>query len=106
MLFINFEKVSKDTKISGNFTSVKIIATLAKLKLLSYINDGHKPTIFRREQEFPNMRKGWFVKMGDGGKSGEPLIRLIGINLLVGGDTHHSMLIIGMVDLGYHKTGM
>ena len=75
MLFINFEKVSKDTIISGRFTSTKIMATLAKLKLLSYLNDNYKPTIFRREQEFPNMRKGWFIKMGDGGKSGEPLIR-------------------------------
>lgn len=75
MLFINFEKVSKDTIIDGSFISIKIMATLTKLKLLSYLNSGYKPTIYRREQEFPNMRKGWFVKMGSGQKSGEPLIR-------------------------------
>ena len=75
MLFINFEKVSKDTKISGDFTSIKIMATLTKLKLLSYFNDGYKPIIYRTDKLLPNMRKGWFVKMGDGGKSGEPLIR-------------------------------
>ena len=75
MLFINFEKVSKDTIINGSFISIKIMATLTKLKLLSYLHSGYKPTIYRREQEFPNMRKGWFVKMGSGQKSGEPLIR-------------------------------
>jgi len=37
MLFINFEKVSKDTIIDGSFISIKIMATLTKLKLLSYL---------------------------------------------------------------------
>ena len=75
MLFINFENVSKDTTISGGLTSFKIMATLGKLKLLSLANSGYKPTIYRTERDFPNMRKGWFVKMGSGQKSGEPLIR-------------------------------
>ena len=75
MLFINFENVSKDTTISGGLTSFKIMATLGKLKLLSLTNSGYKPTIYRTERDFPNMRKGWFIKMGSGQKSGEPLIR-------------------------------
>ena len=71
MLFINFDNVPKGTKISGGLTSIKIVATLTKLKLLSYINSGYKPLKYE-----PNPKlHGWFVKMGDGGKSGEPLIR-------------------------------
>ena len=106
MLFINFENVSKDTTISGGLTSFKIMATLGKLKLLSLTNSGYKPTIYRTERDFPNMRKGWFIKMGSGQKSGEPLIRFNWYKPFSGGDILHSMLILGMVDLEYLKTGM
>tara|TARA_E500000305_G_scaffold19736_1_gene14826 strand:+ start:181 stop:513 length:333 start_codon:yes stop_codon:yes gene_type:complete len=71
MLFINFDNVPKGTKISGGLTSIRIVATLGKLKLLSFINSGYKPLKYE-----PNPKlHGWFVKKGNGGKSGEPLIR-------------------------------
>ena len=71
MLFINFDNVPKGTKISGGLTSIRIVATLGKLKLLSFINSGYKPLKYE-----PNPKlHGWFVQKGSGGKSGEPLIR-------------------------------
>ena len=70
MLFINFDDVAKGQKISGGFTPIRILATIIKLKL-----KGHKPIIYRAEPHVRIERKGWFVQKGDGGKSGEPLIR-------------------------------
>ena len=70
MLFINFDDVAKGQKISGGFTPIRILATIVKLKL-----KGHKPIIYRAEPHVRIERKGWFVQKGDGGKSGEPLIR-------------------------------
>ena len=34
------------------------------------------PTIHRSVKTHPNMEQGWFIRVGDGGKSGEPLIRV------------------------------
>ena len=57
MLFINFDNVPKGTKISGGLTSIRIVATLSKLKLLSFINSGYKPLKYE-----PNPKlHGWFV---------------------------------------------
>jgi len=77
MLFINFDNVPKGQKnrVSGGLTPIKIVATLTKLKLLSVFCGGYKPPIYRTEKSHPNLRRGWFVQKGDGGKSGEPLIR-------------------------------
>ena len=68
MLIINFKDVKKGTTIKGGITPIKIALTLLKLRYI----DGHKPVIFRNKSI---VEKGWFVRMGNGGKSGEPLIR-------------------------------
>ena len=68
MLTIKFGDVKKGTTIKGGITPIKIALTLLKLRYI----DGHKPVIFRNKSI---VEKGWFVRMGNGGKSGEPLIR-------------------------------
>ena len=68
MLTIKFADVKKGTTIKGGITPIKIALTLLKLRYI----DGHKPVIFRNKSI---VEKGWFVRMGNGGKSGEPLIR-------------------------------
>ena len=68
MLTIKFADVKKGTTIKGGITPIKIALTLLKLRYI----DGHKPIIFRNKSI---VEKGWFVRMGNGGKSGEPLIR-------------------------------
>ena len=68
MLTIKFEDVKKGTTIKGGITPIKIALTLLKLRYI----DGHKPVIFRNKSI---IEKGWFVRMGNGGKSGEALIR-------------------------------
>ena len=68
MLIINFKDVKKGTTIKGGITPIKIALTLLKLRYI----DGHKPIIFRNKSI---VEKGWFVRMGNGGKSGEALIR-------------------------------
>ena len=69
MLIINFKDVKKDETIKGKMTPIKIILTLLKLR---YIN-GHKYPVLFRDKNIKE--KGWFVRMGNGGKSGEALIR-------------------------------
>ncbi len=66
MLTFNFDDLPKGEKISGGFTAVKLIATAIKLKL-----QGYKPVICRPAKQ----ERGWFVRKGYGGKSGEPLVR-------------------------------
>ena len=68
MLTIKFADVKKGTTIKGGITPIKIALTLLKLRYI----DGHKPIIFRNKSI---VEKGWFVRMGNGGKSGEALIR-------------------------------
>ena len=69
MLIINFKDVKKDETIKGKMTPIKIILTLLKLR---YINGHTYPVLFRDKNI---IEKGWFVRMGNGGKSGEALIR-------------------------------
>mgnify|MGYP003625506165 FL=1 len=67
-MFINFDKIAKGQELRGGLTSLKIALTLLKLRYI----DGHKPVIFRNKGV---VEKGWFVRKGMGGISGEPLIR-------------------------------
>ena len=46
---------------------------MTKLKILSYFDKGYKP--FRYETIKLKLKKSWFIRLGNGGKSGEPLIR-------------------------------
>ena len=66
-MFINFNDLPKGEKVQGGLTPFKIISTALKLKL-----QGYKPVICRPAKQ----ERGWFVRKGDGGKSGEPLVRL------------------------------
>ncbi len=66
-MFINFDDLPHGEKVQGVFTPIKMIATAFKLAL-----QGHKPVICRPAK----LEKGWFVRKGMGGKSGEPLVRM------------------------------
>jgi|TARA_R110000796_G_C14506902_1_gene429493 hypothetical protein len=50
---------------------VKVFTTVVKFKL-----QGLKPTIYRTTKTHPNMERGYFIRMGTGGKSGERLLRV------------------------------
>ena len=50
---------------------IKVIAVATKFKV-----KGMLPTIHRSVKTKPKMQQGWFIRVGDGGKSGEPLIRV------------------------------
>ena len=65
-MFINFNNLVEEDKVQGGFTPLRIIATALKLKL-----QGYKPVICRPAKQ----EQGWFVRKGNGGKSGEPLVR-------------------------------
>ena len=65
-MFINFNDLVKRDKVQGGLTPLKIVATALKLKL-----QGCKPVICRPAKD----EQGWFVRKGDGGKSGEPSVR-------------------------------
>ena len=66
-MIINFDDLPRGKTISGGLTPVKMVLTAIKLKL-----QGHKPIICREAKQ----EKGWFVRKGEGGKSGEPLVRM------------------------------
>ena len=51
--------------------SVKVIATVVKFKF-----KGVKPTMYRTTKSHPNLERGYFIRVGTGGKSGEPLMRV------------------------------
>tara|TARA_R100000479_G_C6351172_1_gene189290 strand:- start:160 stop:528 length:369 start_codon:yes stop_codon:yes gene_type:complete len=69
-----FVQTTKGLELRGGLTPIKIIATLTKLKILSYFDKGYKP--FRYQGDKTKIKeKGWFIRLGNGGKSGEPLIR-------------------------------
>jgi len=70
-MFINFDNLPRGEKIQGGLTALRIIATAIKLKVLSLIYKGYKPVHCR-----PTKEKGWFIRKGYGGKSGEALVRL------------------------------
>jgi len=87
MIIFNFDKiennkgfvlVQKDKKtyleMRGGLTPIKIISTLLTFKILSLFNKGYKP--FRYQGDANKIReKGWFIRKGLGGISGEPLVR-------------------------------
>jgi len=66
-MFINFNDLEKGEQVQGGLTPLKIVATSLKLWL-----QGTKPIICRPTKK----GKGWFVRKGTGGKSGEPLVRM------------------------------
>tara|TARA_R100000008_G_C3442277_1_gene95052 strand:+ start:107 stop:472 length:366 start_codon:yes stop_codon:yes gene_type:complete len=83
MFIINFNKINKANgfvqtekglELRGGLTPIKIIATLIKLKILSYIDKGYKPFRYQGDKN-KIQEKGWFVRLGNGGTSGEPLVR-------------------------------
>ncbi len=63
---INFNDLPKGEKVQGGLTPFKMTSTALKLKL-----QGYKPVICRPAKQ----ERGWFVRKGYGGKSGEPLVR-------------------------------
>ena len=68
-MLINFNEVKNGQVLQGGLTPIRIALTLAYLKL-----KGYKP--FRHQGDADKIQvKGWFVSKGDGGKSGEALIR-------------------------------
>tara|TARA_R100000278_G_scaffold122132_1_gene107581 strand:- start:762 stop:1130 length:369 start_codon:yes stop_codon:yes gene_type:complete len=74
-MFINFDSLKKGEELRGGvLLPIRITATLAKLFVLKKIYGTYKP--FRYENNSAKIReKGWFVRKGMGGISGEPLIR-------------------------------
>ena len=50
---------------------IKVIAVATKFKL-----NNVKPTIHRSVETHPNMEQGWFIRVGNGGISGEALMRV------------------------------
>jgi len=70
MFVIKFEDVKKGQELRGVFVPIKIVLTLAYLKL-----KGYKPYCYRAEPKQKVQEHGWFVRKGLGGISGEPLLR-------------------------------
>ena len=50
---------------------VKVMTTVAKFKV-----KGMKPTIHRNTETHPGMERGYFIRIGNGGVSGEALMRV------------------------------
>ena len=50
---------------------VKVYGLVVKYKVM-----GVKPTIHRTVKTHPNMERGYFTRLGTGGKSGEPMLRV------------------------------
>lgn len=71
MFIINFEKLKRGQEIRGGITPIRILFTLLYFYLRKY-----KPVIYRAEPNHRVVEKGWFVRKGYGGRSGEPLVRL------------------------------
>ena len=87
MIIFNFDKieenkgfvlVQKDKKtyleMRGGLTPIKIVLTLVVFKFLSFFHKGYKR--FRYQGDANKIKeKGWFIRKGYGGISGEPLVR-------------------------------
>ena len=87
MIIFNFDKiennkgfvlVQKDKKtyleMRGGLTPIKIVLTLVVFKFLALFNYVYKP--FRYQGDANKIKeKGWFIRKGLGGISGEPLVR-------------------------------
>mgnify|MGYP003138855519 CR=1 len=67
MITFNLNNIAKGETIKGGFTPIRVIATA-----LSFYLKGNKPVIHRKNPQ----EKGFFIRLGNGGKSGEPLLRL------------------------------
>ena len=50
---------------------IKVYGLVFKYKVM-----GVKPTIHRTVKTHPNMERGYFTRLGTGGKSGEPMLRV------------------------------
>jgi hypothetical protein len=83
MIIFNFDKIEENKgfiptenglELRGGLTPIKIILTLVVFKLLSFFHKGYKP--FRYQGDANKIKeKGWFIRKGYGGISGEPLVR-------------------------------
>tara|TARA_A100001391_G_scaffold177238_2_gene140924 strand:- start:2147 stop:2515 length:369 start_codon:yes stop_codon:yes gene_type:complete len=83
MIIFNFDKIEenngfipteKGLELRGGLTPIKIILTLVVFKFLSLFHKGYKP--FRYQGDANKIKeKGWFIRKGYGGISGEPLVR-------------------------------
>jgi hypothetical protein len=50
---------------------IKVVSVITKFKL-----NNVKPTIHRTVKTHPKMEQGWFIRVGNGGISGEALMRV------------------------------
>lgn len=83
MIIFNFDKIEenngfipteKGLELRGGLTPIKIVLTLVFFKFLSLFHKGYKP--FRYQGDANKIKeKGWFIRKGYGGISGEPLVR-------------------------------
>jgi|TARA_R100001460_G_scaffold66906_1_gene107207 hypothetical protein len=83
MIIFNFDKIEenngfipteKGLELRGGLTPIKIVLTLVVFKFLSLFHKGYKP--FRYQGDANKIKeKGWFIRKGYGGISGEPLVR-------------------------------
>ena len=83
MIIFNFDKIEENNgfiptenglELRGGLTPIKIVLTLVVFKFLALFNDGYKP--FRYQGDANKIKeKGWFIRKGLGGISGEPLVR-------------------------------
>ena len=83
MIIFNFDKIEenngfipteKGLELRGGLTPIKIVLTLVVFKFLSLFHKGYKP--FRYQGDANKIKeKGWFIRKGYGGTSGEPLVR-------------------------------
>ena len=67
MITFNLNNIAKGETIRGGLTPVRVLITAFDLW-----RKGNKPVIHRKNPQ----EKGFFVRLGKGGKSGEPLLRL------------------------------
>jgi len=67
MITFNLNNIARGETIKGGFTPIRVLATA-----LSFYLKGNKPVIHRKNP----LDKGFFIRLGNGGKSGEPLLRL------------------------------
>ena len=83
MIIFNFDTIEenngfipteKGLELRGGLTPIKIVLTLVVFKFLSLFHKGYKP--FRYQGDANKIKeKGWFIRKGLGGISGEPLVR-------------------------------
>tara|TARA_R100000664_G_scaffold32801_1_gene48356 strand:- start:1181 stop:1513 length:333 start_codon:yes stop_codon:yes gene_type:complete len=67
MITFNLNNIARGQTIKGGLTPVRVLITAFDLW-----RKGYKPVIHRKNPQ----EKGFFVRLGNGGKSGDPLLRL------------------------------